>query len=85
MMVDDNDGRVGTDREEGNRQGTHQNSVVSTHYNKGEAYFSKPHLIARTYLCRRKNKPVASGVVEEIIQILDRNTVDTDEERSGCV
>jgi hypothetical protein len=38
-----------------------------------------------TNLCRRKNKPVASGVVEAIIQILDRNTVDTDEKQLGCV
>jgi hypothetical protein len=47
MMVDDNDGRVGTDRGEDDRQRTHQDTVVSTFYNKCEAYFSKPHLIAR--------------------------------------
>jgi hypothetical protein len=47
MMADDNDGRVGTDKEEDDRQRTHQDSVISIFYNKREAYFSKPHLIAR--------------------------------------
>jgi hypothetical protein len=38
-----------------------------------------------TSLRRRKNIPVASGVVKESIQILDRNTVNKDEKRLGCV
>lgn len=45
MMTDDNDG-LGTDREEDPTQQKHPRSVV-IYYNKGETYFSKPHLIAR--------------------------------------
>lgn len=45
MMTDDNDG-LGTDREEDPTRQRHPRSVV-IYYNKGETYFSKPHLIAR--------------------------------------
>jgi hypothetical protein len=91
-MADGIDGRVANDRDEDDRQQTHQDSVVSIFYNKREAYFSKPHLIARRMNGRvvrlplsvpKKNKCI--WCCQKIIQILDRNTVDMNEKRLGCV
>ena len=76
MMADDNDGHVGTDREEDDRQRTHQDSVVSMYNNKREAYFSKPHLIERRMNGRVVHLPLSEQIQTSCIRCCQRDHSD---------